>query len=172
MSEIDPDDDGLKVTPRWSPTDVEAVRLGLANNHSAAMIARVVGKSRNSVIGYIYRHFRLHPKRETKEKIMAKARAKRKELGLDKVTRLPKTVPRSASFGARQLETDKPVIPVQVVDLRGGHRLLGIPRNQCRYIAEKANGDYNPQVCGERTHGTTSWCEAHHQLVFVRKGVA
>ena len=172
MATIDPEDDGLKVTARWSASDVDAVREGLSKNHSAAMIAKVVKKSRNAVIGYIYRHFRLHPKRETKEKIMAKASAKRKALGLDKVVRLPKTVPRAASFGSSYVETEESIIPVQVADFRGGHRLLGIARNQCRYIAEKATGDYNPRVCGERTHGTTSWCLAHHQLVFVRKGVA
>jgi hypothetical protein len=172
MAEIDDEDDGLKVTPRWSPSDVEAVRAGLAKNYSAAMIARGIGKSRNAVIGYIYRHFRLHPNRETKEKILAKASAKRKALGIDKLVRLPKSMPRAASFGASYIEPEKSLVPVQVVDFRGGHRLLAIARNQCRFIAEKATGDYNPQVCGERTHGTTSWCLAHHRLVFVKKGTA
>jgi hypothetical protein len=172
MAEIDPDDDGLKVTPRWSPSDVEAVRHGLSNGHSAGMIAKEVGKSRNSVIGYIYRHFRLHPNRKTKEKIMAKASARRKAEGLPDIIRKPKTALRKFSTTGMRDEDTRSVVPVQVTDARGGLRLLGVRRNQCRYVAEKITGDYNPLVCGEQTDGITSWCLAHRQLVFTRRSVA
>lgn len=160
-----------KQPPRWLPADVEAVREGLSNGHSAATIAKVVKKSRNAVIGYIFRHFRTHPKRETKEKILARASEKRKAKGIDNVVRKPRNLPRPASFGKPYEEPPRPIIPVTMFDKRGGTRLLDARRNQCRHILTKERGDYNPLICGKQTQGVTSWCLDHQSLVYVKKGV-
>lgn len=116
---------------------------------SAAEIAAVLGRTKNSIIGFIHRSGLSNSRPKTQIK------AKKPEFTL---TEKPK-----------QLFV-KPIIEVEAPKFTGGVLFIFSNARQCKYITDHPTG-LDTRVCGKKTQVGHSWCAEHHALVYNTKPV-
>jgi len=127
------------------PTDEEIDRIEamlLSRRYSGAAIAKALGRTRNSIVGIIWRTPRLHA------------------IGL------PGTVPVPLAKGAekRYASAERRLRwqPQRAGDPPRPLTLIWLERNQCRYPT--AGEGENTLFCGQTRDGESSYCEKHRAL--------
>jgi hypothetical protein len=131
---------------------------------TAAAIGAAIGRTRNSVIGWLHRaglglQGKPTPKRPSRA--LTKPVERRAKLK-------PPAQPRFAA-GYAYMTGANPMPPAPLPKrepLPPLGNLMTATANQCRWI------DTAPAICGRDTKAGSSYCPHHHSIVYVRKGAA
>lgn len=128
----------------WSQREKEKVIKLVAEGRTAREISAVIGRTRNSIIGFIHRSglsfSATNPTHRPARKAASKPRAKPR----------PKPAPEPEIF-----------IQFNAVKLFEAKRL------QCRYILDKPHNVWDTTCCGKPVH-KLSYCKEHHSIVYYR----
>lgn len=81
----------LTVQKPWSSGEADRLRRMLAKGHSAGAVARVLGRTRQSVLGYLQRHPELRPTDLANN--WSTENGRKRERGPDKAPRMSKSAP-------------------------------------------------------------------------------
>jgi GcrA cell cycle regulator len=152
---------------KWCEEKVELLKkLWIIDGHSAGVIARRIGMTRNSVIGKIFRldlpkrasSINLRGDRQSNPHIPG-PRTPRKR-GLKKINFGRRHVPltpgaEEAAVPELSWEPPHPFNPADFVPF------IEIQPGQCRYIM-----DDKKNFCGQKTVPSYSWCLYHARIVF------
>ena len=133
----------------WPDKHKEILREMHAAGATALEIAIKLGRTRNSVIGFIHRSGLSQP------------RAKKP------ANRVPKPPQQLKPKEPKKLFT-KPIIEVDIP--KQNSLFIFTNKRQCKYIASEPDG-LKTRVCGNRTIEGTSWCFEHHALVYIKPPV-
>ena len=130
----------------WPDKHKDILKEMHAAGATALEIAIKLGRTRNSVIGFIHRAGLARPKpvKQPAQPKQPKPKAKPKPLFI------------------------KPIIEIDIP--KQTTLFVFTSKRQCKYIEGEANG-IDTRVCGNRTIEGTSWCFEHHALVYTKPPV-
>ena len=128
----------------WSQREKDKVIKMVAEGHTAREISAEIGRTRNSIIGFIHRSglsfAATNPTHRPASKPVPRKRSKP----------LPKPAPEPEIF-----------IQFNAVKLFEAKRL------QCRYILDKPHNVWDTTCCGAPVY-KLSYCKEHHSIVYYR----
>lgn len=145
----------------WSIQDQATAQRMAKEGATAALIAATIGRTRNSVIGWLNRAglgLSGKPKKDrpSRAKPVVERRAK------------PKAPPRPRfAAGYAYMTGANPMPPMKLpkrAPLPPLGNLMTATSKQCRWIDEA------PAICGRDVKHGSSYCAHHHAIVYVKKG--
>lgn len=144
----------------WPDKDREVLAGEWNKGTSAAQIGKILGRTRNSVIGMAHR-MRL-PGRQSVKRSTNKPREK--SVPAARKSRAPFLVTRGDPTKKKKVEAVPP--PPSVTD-GVGIDLMKLRAHHCHDVIGYRNGNLGDAVyCGAPTHRNTSFCEYHHGIYF------
>jgi len=150
----------------WTDADVERMVALWNSGKSASEIGRLLGVSRNAVIGKVHRTAHKYPGIITREF----ASRPEKVISVKRIeTRLQRraiTPPKVIAPKPAAEKPAAPVIPIARAEDLSGPTLCDRPRNSCCYPVGADTGA-DQQFCCEPVTGDRPYCEHHRALMFV-----
>lgn len=142
----------------WTGARVEQLLAMDAEHQPASQIGRVLGVSRNTVIGKLNR-------------LKAQGLRTDRPKPVPKVAARPPTKPKIAPPEPAPAPTVAPVVApttgVTIFDLGAPEKIMD---RRCRFIAGAILGPHDTRYCGERTASEgASYCAEHATLCYVRR---
>ena len=118
------------------------------------------GRTRNSVLGYVYRL------RRTMPDLQRMPTPKRTRSGNPPMPRAPRP-PRPKPIPVVQVNLFTPII--EETPPEGGVPYFETRLLQCKYILNTSKDAHNIKCCGGTVHRGTSWCRKHYEEVFTER---
>lgn len=116
------------------------------------------GRTRNSILGYVYRL------RRTMPELQRMPTPKRTRSGKPPVPRVPRPQ-RPKPIPVVQVNLFTPII--EETPPEGGVPYFETRLFQCKYILNTSKDAHNIKCCGGTVHRGTSWCRKHYEEVFI-----
>jgi len=169
-------------TDLWSEGELTELRRLHDSGHSAAAIAKRIGKTRNAVLGRLHRENRtMHPAAVRKSRSEAMSKVWAKKRGGKPSTRqkasqaggIVMAVRAAAERRDQPPNLDAGPIP-PALPLAAAVSITDLGHRQCRWIGELPEllTLDTPVYCGAQTAEGSSWCPEHRSRVFAVRGVA
>ena len=119
---------------------------------TAAEIAAVLGRTRNSIIGFIHRSglSNTRPKKQLPPKVERKPQ-------------VAKPAPVHKLF-------QKPIVEIETPQSKDGVLFIFSNNRHCKWIQDSPNG-IETRICGNRSVSGKSWCAEHFALVYNKQPV-
>lgn len=161
------------IRPNWTDEEVATLTRMWGEGSSAGQIGKVIGRTRNSVIGRINRmgltrkptgkHGGTVTKgHKPKSNPLRKSRAK--DITIKQQSRLQSLLREQARISKQREEAKVSSIVCEPVE--GGVELLDLRPNQCRWALGDDLAPPPFKFCGAQTVAGKSWCSAHLARAF------
>lgn len=142
----------------WSIKEQDTARRMAAGGATAALIAATIGRTRNSVIGWLNRAG-LGLSGKPKKPRPSRAKPKVERRAKPKAPPRPRYALNPFPMGAQPM----PPLPLpKRTPLPPLGDLMTATATQCRWI------DTAPAICARRTQDGSSYCQHHHAIVYIK----